>query len=145
MHARHGSAIFQASERGRALNPHLLRGHAYILAAPVAGGKGRDKRRRRFPSTRLHNTAARNVRERKRMLKLSARAFHRPGRTPAGLYSSRYPEEEGHYHDKECHPLATHFTPRFQPFFEIYLALSSSRGYYSRTCRARWYLPFFHV
>jgi len=81
----------------------------------------------------LHNTGARNVRARKRMLKstrpmLSYYLSTRPT-GERGLYSPRYPKEkEEHYDDKECHLLATHFTPRLQPFFEIHLVLSSPRG-----------------
>lgn len=79
MHARHGSAIFQEDEAGeRPLNPHLLGGHAYILTASCLPGQeddGGERDEDGFPSARLHNTSARNVRARKRMLKLTARAF----------------------------------------------------------------------
>lgn len=73
------------------------------------------------PSARLHNTDARNVRARKRMLKSTvpvlASFYLELYRREPGLYSPRYPAKEGHYDDKECHPLATHFTPRFWPPF----------------------------
>lgn len=152
VHARHGCAIFHEGEARGTLNPHLLGGHAYTFAAsclPRQEDDGGERDEDGFPSARLHNTSARNVRARKRMFKSTARAFllaiHLPKGESTGLYSPRYPEEEGHYDDKECHLLATHFTPRFQPFFEIHLALSLSRGYYSCTCRERRCSPFFHV